>query len=55
MLEKNALIESTEHPEWGTWRITKTPTKREDWYHIHGKSGERILHTDELERFWRTL
>ena len=43
---------SLEHPEWGTWQVTKTPSKQEDWYHIRGASGERVLFTDELRRFW---
>lgn len=53
MIPMNTMISSIDHPDWGTWRVTKTPTKREDWYHIRGSSGEQVLFTDELRRFWR--
>lgn len=52
-LKLNTLIKSTEHPEWGTWRVTKIPTPQEDWYHIRGASGSRVLFPEEYKRFWR--
>ncbi len=54
ILELNTEIKSKAHPEWGIWRITKTPTKKEDWYHIKGRSGEIVLFVEEL-RFWRII
>ncbi len=53
-LKLNDKIICKAHPEWGIWRITKTPTKREDWYHKKGESGENVLFENEL-KFWERV
>jgi hypothetical protein len=54
-MEINTIIVSIAHPDWGKWRITKIPTKREDWYHIRGASGEHMEDEYELRRFWKVV
>ncbi len=54
-LKLRDLIVCKDHPDWGTWRVTKTPTSREDWYHIRGESGERVLDEQEYKRFWEAV
>jgi hypothetical protein len=48
-LPKGTLLVLKAHPDYGNWRITKTPTPREDWYHIRGESGEIVLFECELK------
>lgn len=55
MIAMNTMIVSIAHPDWGTWRVTKIPTKREDWYHIRSVSGENMLDKYELRRFWKVV
>lgn len=51
-LKLGTKLISKEHPEWGEWTITKTPTLSEDWYHKRGSSGENVLFASEL-KFWK--
>lgn len=51
MLKIGTKLVNVTNPEWGTWIVTKTPDTKEDWYHIRGRSGERVLATSELH-FW---
>ena len=44
-------ITERNHPEWGSWTVTKTPTPSEDWYHIRGRSGEKVMFAGDL-RFY---
>ncbi len=53
-IDLHTEIESIAHPEWGIWRVTKTPSENEDWYHIKGESGENVLFARELP-FWRII
>ena len=54
VLKIGMLIQNKKHPEWGTWRITKVPTPKENWYHKHGDSGENVLDPGELH-FWEIV
>ena len=51
---ENAIIVNITHPEWGTWRVIKSPTPSEEWYHIRGESGNVVMHKCETH-FWRLV
>lgn len=47
------FIINKQHPEWGIWSITHTPTEDKNYYEIRGDSGDSILDPYELKRFWK--
>ena len=52
--KKDTIIINKAHPDWNTWRITKTPTTKEEWFDIRGDAGERVLFLDEIQ-FWNIV
>ncbi len=49
-MKEGMKILCTQHPEWGTWTVMRYYDV--DTYEIRGDSGDRVLFTDEFNRFW---
>lgn len=60
-MTKPTLIQNVQRPEWGTWRVRESESRRvgesdiEGMYEIVGGRGARMLDKTEIPQYWTIL